>query len=98
MTSSINGLSSIDQQNLNRYLPEPSSSGVGMFRDVLDGARSIATTAVGGVSSAASGDFAALIDKQIESQKEMQTTTMVSNIEKSKHESKMSAIRNIRVS
>lgn len=81
-----------------RYLPEPASKGVGIFRDVMEVVSSAADTVVGGVDNVATGDFAELIQLQIEAQQEMQTTTMVSNIEKSKHESKMSAIRNIRVS
>lgn len=80
-----------------RYLPEPASRGVGMFLDVMDAVKSVGKAAIGGVDTFAGGDFASLINLQIETQKEMQTTSMVSNIEKSKHESKMAAIRNVRV-
>lgn len=80
-----------------RYLPEPASTGVGLFRDVMKAVEGSGDD-VGGVPGTATGDFADLIELQLEAQAEMQTTTMVSNIEKSKHESKMSAIRNIRVS
>lgn len=80
-----------------RYLPEPAATGVGMFRDVMRAVRTLSDEAIGGVDPAPVGDFAELIQLQLEAQAEMQTTTMVSNVEKSKHESKMSAIRNIRV-
>ena len=79
-----------------RYLPEPAATGVGLFKDVMDVVGSVAGSVVGGVPGSATGDFAELINLQIAAQEEMQTTTMVSNIEKSKHESKMSAIRNVR--
>ena len=88
----------MDVSNLQRaaqYLPEPKLS----TRQVFDGIFSTISkvASVGGVPSAATGDFASLINQQIEAQKELQSTTMVSNIERSKHETKMSAIRNIRV-
>lgn len=78
------------------YLPEPSSTGTGVFNDVVSAVKSVAKE-VGGVSLEATGSFAELIQAQIDSQMEMQTTSMISNIERSKHESKMAAIRNIRV-
>jgi hypothetical protein len=79
------------------YLPEPSSTGMGLFQDAMDIARTAAGE-IGGVSLDATGGFADLIQAQIQAQMEMQTTTLVSNLERSKHESKMAAIRNIRLS
>jgi len=81
-----------------RYLPEPASTGMGLFKDVMNAVRGAAGGFIGGVPTSSTGDFADLIALQIEAQEKMQTTTMLSNIEKSKHESKMSALRNIRVS
>jgi len=88
-----------------RYLPEPSSTGIGIFNDVVNVASKVVSTAgkvigaeVGGVPLSSSGDFSELLQMQIDAQKEMQSTTMISNVEKSIHESKMAAIRNIRVS
>lgn len=93
----------------NRYLPEPSPAGSEIFSDFLNVARgtlqrvlesassSAFGGAVGGVPLTAGGELAELIALQIATQQEMQVTTLVSNIERSKHESKMSAIRNIRV-
>ena len=80
------------------YLPEPATKSGRVFGDVVNVVRSIGNAVVGGVPASASGDFAALIELQLAAQREMQSTTMVSNIERSKHESKMAAIRNIRMS
>ena len=78
------------------YAPEPSSTGIG-FSDVVDTVKSIAGE-IGGVPLQATGSFEQLIQAQIQAQLEMQTTSMISNLEKSKHETKMAPIRNIRVS
>ena len=85
------------------YLPEPATSGIGVFKDIwqtaLNVGGSVLGSAVNGnVSQMLNGSSSDLIASQVEMQKEMQVTSMVSNIEKSKHESKMAAIRNIRVS
>lgn len=92
-----------------RYLPEPAVAGTGVFQDMVDVAKGAVGAAfssalplltldgIRGGTGASSGDFSELISLQIEAQQEMQVTSLVSNIEKSKHESKMSAIRNIRV-
>lgn len=81
-----------------KYLPEPAITGVGLFRDVINAA----STAAGGGKSAfeigVSSEFRELINLQLGAQREMQQTTMISNIERSKHESKMAALRNVRVS
>lgn len=78
------------------YLPEPATTGTGVFKDVISAVKNVARE-VGGVSLESSGSFAELIQAQIDAQMEMQTTSMISNIERSKHESKMAAIRNVRV-
>lgn len=79
------------------YLPEPATGSGQLFQDVLNSVASVGSSIVGGIPAVATGDFASLIQLQLEAQREMQSTTMVSNIEKSKHESKMAAVRNIRV-
>lgn len=83
--------------NAREYLPEPALSGVGLFQDVMEVASDIGDGFIGGVSTGVTGDFADLIKQQIEVQQELQATSMVSNIERSKHETNMAAIRNIRV-
>ena len=79
------------------YLPEPSSTGVGMFHDVLNTAASLAGE-IGGVPLEVTGGLGDLLQTQMQFQMEMAAINLVSNIEKSKHEAKMSVIRNIRVS
>lgn len=83
--------------SLNIYNPEPSSSGYGAVNDFVSTITSAAGE-LGGVPLSATGSFAALLQAQIQAQMEMQTTSMISNLERSKHESKMSAIRNMRMS
>lgn len=78
-----------------QYLPEPNISG--SLSNIVQSFTRVAAETIGNVPGMVSGDFGALISKQIEAQKELQATTMVSNIERSRHETKMSAIRNIRV-
>ena len=86
------------------YLPEPAVAATGAFQDFMDIARDVVSgvferlpAVIGEVPTGATGSFAELINAQLQAQIEMQTTTLVSNIERSKHESKMAAIRNIRV-
>ncbi len=79
------------------YNPEPSSTGIGLFNDVMTTVQNVAGD-IGGVPLSAAGSFAALLQAQIQAQIEMQTTSMISNLERSKHESKMAAIRNMRMS
>ncbi len=79
------------------YLPEPSSTGVGVFSDVLNTATGLAKD-IGGVSLGVGGGLADLLQTQMQYQMEMAAINLVSNIERSKHEAKMSVIRNIRVS
>lgn len=80
-----------------KYLPEPAVTGVGLFQDAVELVKDVGSAVVDNAASLGSASSYDLIQLQIQAQQEMQATTMVSNIEKSKHESKMSAIRNIRV-
>ncbi len=91
-------ISKVDIGPAAQYLPEPQSRAGTLFKQALQFVKSAAGEAIGGVSQSIGGDYGELISVQIAAQEEMQTTTMLSNIEKSKHESKMAAIRNIRVS
>lgn len=81
-------------QRASYYSPEPLAS---TFRAISRTVRTSEDNSVGGVSLDLNGDFLSLLQQQIEVQLELQSVSMVSNIEKSKHESKMAAIRNIRV-
>ncbi len=78
---------------LSRYLPEPSGSG-GLFSKLLAGAASLGSVFAGG---SLDGTYAALLNQQIQAQMQMQLLSFESNIEKSKHETQMAAIRNMRV-
>ncbi len=104
MSNSINSLrAQTTSAQLRRYLPRPQSSGLKSFGEVLKAAGSIGTrvlntTAGGAFGGAIGGDFMSLIDQQMKMQTEMQQVTMLSNIERSQHESKMAPIRNIRLS
>ena len=81
---------------LSRFLPEPRSRGGINFGGVLKSVGS----AIGSMAPGLDGInpvFIELINKQIQTQYEMQVVSFESNIEKSKHETQMAAIRNIRV-
>ena len=80
-----------------RYLPEPKSSHDQTFGQVM---RAIGNGLDGGVRSLGLGidtQFLGLLQQQLHAQQQMQSVSMSSNIEKSKHETNMSPIRNIRV-
>ncbi len=81
--------------NLDRFSPEPKSTLSTAFQKVLGGVSSFlgsgATSALG-----INADYQSLINKQLEVQQQMQLVSLHSNIEKSKHESRMAAIRNVR--
>lgn len=77
--------------------PEPKSRLRNVFNSVLRGVtQSVAE--VGGNTISIDPQYAALIERQIDVQEQMQAVSMTSNIEKSKHESQMAAIRNVRAS
>lgn len=84
----------ISSGGLARFIPEPRSNL--SFQSVLQGVGSLLS---GGVSSIAGLDsnYQELLLLQMQTQQEMQTVSMISNIEKSKHETQMAAVRNIRV-
>lgn len=77
-------------QTATRFMPEPVARGVD-FVASLGRARSLSTE---GMSS----DTADLINRQIELQKEMLQVTMFSNLERTRHETRMAPARNIRLS
>ena len=78
-------------------MPEPKSSISNTFGGVLRSAASVASTATG-IAGGVGSEIYTLLDQQVEIQREMQTITMLSNIERSKHEMKMGPIRNMRIS
>lgn len=78
------------------YLPTASSTGMGIFKDIAKVVTRVGGE-IGGVSLEVPSSFAELLSAQMQAQEEMQTVSMVSNIERSKHETNMVAIRNIKV-
>jgi hypothetical protein len=80
---------------LRRMLPEPRSRLARGFDGVLRAA-SGATGSSGG--STIDPQYQELLDKQIAFQTQMQLVSLTSNSEKSAHEARMAAIRNVRTS
>lgn len=107
VTSSINNSSigpRLDFGRLARFIPEPTTRAGTSFSSVLNGITGVlgrvAGAALGGSSGGIPGlspEYVTLIEKQIETQMQMQLMTFHSNIEKSQHETKMTALRNVRV-
>lgn len=92
---SLSGIGGVGGLGLQRMLPVPRNRVTGTFQNFLNGAKNMFSTAVNLVDGPQT-DLLGLINQQVEAQKEMQLVTMISNLERSKHESKMSAIRNMR--
>jgi len=89
-------ISNIASMSLERFKPEPKSRLGLSFGDVVQGATKVASDALGFIPGLDSS-YTSLLNKQIETQQQMQMVSMESNIEKSKHETQMAAIRNVRV-
>lgn len=84
----LGGVSSV-VNGLKQYLPEPVARGVD-FASSLARAKDDLTLNL-------SPEYQALIEKQMEVQTEVQQATFASNIERSKHETRMAPVRNLRV-
>lgn len=84
----------IGASSLLRFVPEPKSRVASTFGKVMQAVGDVAGTARSVVSI--DPTYQGLIEKQIQLQEQLQLVTMESNIEKTKHESKMSAVRNFR--
>lgn len=76
--------------------PEPRSRLGDSFGNVLKAAASSLVESGSGILGVGS-EYSGLLQMQIEAQRELQLVSMISNVEKSKHETQMAAIRNIRV-
>ncbi len=77
-------------QSTARFLPEPAASGVSFASSLLPGDSSQTVDI--------SANYQALIEKQIQVQLEQQQVSFTSNIERSQHESRMAAVRNLKLS
>jgi len=92
--SAITPASSYD--DLTHLAPEPQNGLSDVFGSVLK----TATSVLGGAVSSTVGidpQYASLLSEQMKQQEQMQLVSLYSNVEKSKHETQMSAIRNVRV-
>ena len=78
-----------------RFIPEPKTGLSRSFHSALGLARK-AVSAGASIVMGIDPKYEALIQKQMQVQEQMQMVSMRSNIEKSTHDSKMAAIRNIR--
>ena len=87
----------IGGSDIGRYLPEPESGVRGFFGSVLQtlggAAADIAEPSLAGIDS----KYIPFIEAQIHAQEQLQLVSLYSNIEKSRHETQMAAIRNVRV-
>ena len=100
-------MSSVDnttssKTRLLRFNPEPGFSGSLDFKSVLNSLGGVAnsvlrsTTGVS-VASSIDNEYQDIIDKQIELQEQMMLVSMHSNLEKTKHDTRMAPVRNLRV-
>ena len=83
---------------LNRIAPKPPVSAT--YQAAKDLASKVVGTAADVITAGGTqlnSDYSNLIQQQIEVQKQMMVTSMISNVEKSKHETQMAPVRNIRV-
>lgn len=82
--------------DLARFIPEPRSK-MSSFAATISKVAEGALGAVGGGLVGIDPKYAELIQLQVRVQEQMQQVSLVSNIEKSKHETQMAAVRNVRV-
>lgn len=79
---------------LSRLTPTPSSTAGRMFNGVLNTVKNVASEVTG---VAVGNDLQSLLEEQMRVNAMSQSITLQSNIEKSNHDSRMAAIRNVRV-
>ena len=90
------GISS-GNSSLLRVAPEPKSSLGSWVSSVASTGLNIASAVIPGVDALGSQDLTSLLNMQIQIQQQMQVVSMISNVERSKHETEMAPIRNMRV-
>lgn len=85
------------RNELTRFIPQPGNTSGTTFRSIVS---SLGRVASGAVEAAAGGldlEYQALLQEQLEVQRQMFLMSLYSNLEKSRHETEMAAVRNIRV-
>jgi hypothetical protein len=90
------GISTGDSALL-RVAPEPKNSLGSWMSSIASTGLSVARSVVPGIDGLAGGDLTSLLNMQIQIQQQMQVVSMVSNVERSRHETEMAPIRNMRV-
>ncbi|RMD86889.1 MAG: hypothetical protein D6808_02410 [Candidatus Dadabacteria bacterium] len=76
-----------------RFIPEPKNR---LGRGFLNTMRSLGGLGSSTITLDIDPQYRELIETQIKVQQQMQNVTMESNLEKTRHESKMAALRNLR--
>ena len=92
----LNAVLSDPLSSIGRFIPEPQSNLGTVFRSML----SSVLSSLGDASasfSAVNPEYQLLLQQQIELQRQMQLVSLYSNLEKSKHDTAMAPIRNIKV-
>lgn len=100
MLADINGLATVQQflsgSSLERFTPEPANGLSSNFRKALRAAKGVVNTVdatLGGIT----GEMGELLAQQKEMQEQMMKISLVSNVMRTEHETKMAAVRNLRV-
>ena len=85
----------LDTSHLQRFIPEPKNGLSMSFRKALEGAKASGT----GQNSLEEmpTELNELLAMQLEMQEEMMRVSMISNISRTEHETKMAAVRNMRL-
>ena len=96
----LGGLSTVQHffssGSLERFIPEPASRMSSGFRKALKAAQG-AVSAVDSGLSGITGEMGDLLAQQKELQEQMMKISLVSNIMRTEHETKMATVRNLRV-
>lgn len=100
-TTSLADIGGTDSQyGTGRINAEPTNGLGDVFGDVLSNIVGAAANGLGGVTGlgevSGAVNYAALMQAQLKAQQEMQVVNFFSNTEKSKHETAMAPIRNIK--
>ncbi len=82
-----------------KFRPQPKNSSSGIFSKLVNFVRGGLNTATDvATSGIVNPEYQQLIERQMELQQQMMLVSMHSNLEKSKHDTRMAPVRNIRVS
>lgn len=90
----IGGITGYAGSALNIIMPTPKSSL--SFGGVLSAVKDAALEAAPGLAQI-DDKYSPLLEKQLEMQEQMMLVSLVSNVEKTQHETRMAAVRNVRV-